>query len=330
MSGVSGSIVTDLSRLTVVVLTYNSGDTIGECLDSLASQRYQDFEVIIVDDDSVDETLTVVSEYSSRMKITVARNGAHNIPRGRNIGISTAQTDIVAFLDSDDCAAPDWTQVIMDAFRAHPDAVLIGGQLTPGYRTDVARAIAMNDDAIRRLFPSDLLHFSAGNSALNIKMLQGARYDEDFKFGEDLELATRVMSLGARRYVPEMIITIHSRETFREYAKQMYRYGFMKAWVSCAAGSFRWLDFVPLALLLGGVGASAALLTWWPLLLNIPFALAEAIFVACFQRCPARVAVLTLPAWLVKNLSWSAGIGCGLVALAVDPDARRIVSRMRR
>jgi glycosyltransferase involved in cell wall biosynthesis len=322
--------VTDSPRLSVVILTYNSADTIGECLDSLASQRYQDFDVIVVDDDSKDETLAIVSEYSARMKITVVRNGAHNIPRGRNIGINSAQSDIVAFLDSDDCATPDWTQVIVDTFREHPETALIGGLLAPGYRTDVARAISLNDYAIRRLFPSDLLHFSGGNSALNIKMLQGVRYNEDFKFGEDLELAARVTESGVKRYVPEMIVQIHSRTTFGQYARQMYRYGFMKVWVSFAAKSFRLLDVVPLALLLGGVGASLALLTWWPLLLNIPFALAEAVFVVCYQRCPARIALLTFPAWLVKNLSWSAGLGSGLVALAVNGDARRVVRRMRQ
>lgn len=323
-------IVTDLPRLTVVVLTYNSAATIGECLDSLVSQEHQEFDVVVVDDDSVDETLSVVSEYSARMKITTVRNGAHNIPRGRNIGIAAAQTDIVAFLDSDDCATPAWTRTIVDTFRAHPEAVLIGGRLMPAYRTRVAHAIAVNDDAIRRLFPSDLLHFSAGNSALNIQLLQGVRYDEDFKFGEDLDLASRVAHLGTRRYVPEMMVRLHSRGTFSQYARQMYQYGLMKVWVSFAARSFRWLDFVPLALLLGGIGASLALLAWWPLLLNVPFALAEALFVVFLQRCPVRVAVLTFPAWLVKNLSWSAGIASGLVVLATDPGARRIVRGMRR
>jgi glycosyltransferase involved in cell wall biosynthesis len=314
----------DSSRLTVVILAYNSGNTIGETLESLVCQRYQDFEVIVVDDDSVDETLSVVADYSSRIKISVVRNGTHNIPRGRNLGIEAAQNGIVAFLDSDDRAAPDWTQVVVNTFREHPEAVLIGGQLTPAHRTAVAHAISVNDHAIRRLFLGGLLQFCAGNSALNLELLQSVRYNEDFKFGEDLELASRIGD-GAKHYVKEMIIYQYSRETFRAYAKQMYRYGFVKAWVSVAARSFRWLDFVPLALLLGGAVASLALLTWWPLFLNIPFALAEAIFVVCYQRCPARVALLTFPAWVVKNMSWSAGIGWGMVALVVDGDARRIV-----
>jgi hypothetical protein len=260
------------------------------------------------------------------MKLSVVRNGSHNIPRGRNIGIGVAQTDIVAFLDSDDCAAPDWTQVVIDTFRKYPEMALIGGQLTPAYRNSVAHAIGLNDHAIRRLFLGGLLQFCAGNSAVNIKMLQGVRYNEDFKFGEDLELASRIT---AKHYVREMVILQHSRGTFSQYAKQMYRYGFMKAWVSFAARSFRLLDLVPLALLVGGVAASLALWTWWPLLLNIPFALAEAIFVVCYMRCPPRVAVLTFPAWLVKNLSWSAGIACGLVAIAVDANSRRLALAKR-
>jgi glycosyltransferase involved in cell wall biosynthesis len=324
-----GEDVTDLSELTVVVLTYNRAATIGDCLDSLVNQRYQDFEVIVVDDESEDETLSIVSGYSSRLRISVVRNGAHNIPRGRNIGLNSARTDFVAFLDSDDQAAPDWTQVIIDTFRKHPETTLIGGELRPGHRTAVGHAIALNDHAIRRLFLGGLLRFCAGNSAINLKLLQDTRFDEDFKFGEDLELASRITGPNAKHYVREMVVYQYSRETFPQYAKQMYRYGFVKVWVSFAAQSFRWLDFIPLALLVGGVGASLALQTWWPLLLNLPFALAEAIFVICYQRCPARIAVLTFPAWLVKNLSWSTGISCGLVTLAVNTNARRVVRSQR-
>jgi len=315
----------DLSQLTVVILTYNSGATIRECLDSLVAQQFQDFEVIIVDDDSEDQTLSVVSEFSSRMKLSVIRNGAHNIPRGRNIGIGAAQTDVVAFLDSDDCAAPNWTQAIIDAFSAHPQTALIGGQLQPAYRTAVAHAIAMNDHAIRRLFLGGLLQFCAGNSAVNLQALQEVRYNEEFKFGEDLELATRLTGPDSKRYVSDMIIYQHSRTTLPQYAKQMYRYGYMKMWVSFVARSFRLLDFAPLVLLIAGAIASVVLETWWPVLLNIPFALAEAIFVSVYQRCPARIAVLTFPAWLVKNMAWSVGITFGLAALVINVDARRIV-----
>ena len=274
-------------------------------------------------------TVSIVSTYSSRLQLSITSNGSHNIPRGRNIGISCARTDLVAFVDSDDYPAPEWTRVIVETFRKHPDVGLISGALVPAYRTSAARAIALNDDAIRRLFQRGIIQVRGGNCAINRGVVGDERFDEDFRFAEDLELATRIEARYGRLYEPSMTVHHYSRETFGQYAKQSYRYGFMKVWFSFASRSFRWLDFAPLALLVSGGAVGLALRLWWPLLLNLPFALAEAVFVVCYQRCPPRVAVLTFPAWLIKNLSWSSGLGHALLALAVDGDARRLLRSKR-
>jgi glycosyltransferase involved in cell wall biosynthesis len=315
--------------LTVVILTYDSAATIGACLDSLVRQDYRDFDVVVVDDDSTDETLSIVSGYSSSLRLSVTANGSHNIPRGRNIGLECSQTDLVAFMDSDDRTAPDWTRVIVETFRDHPDTALISGDLVPGYRTSVAHAIALNDYAVRRLFGSGVLLFCTCNCAINRNVLPDTRFNEDFRSAEDLELLARIEGRHPWQYVPGMKVYHYSRETFVQYAKQMYRYGFMKLHFSFAYRSYRWLDFVPLALLVGGGIASLTLRSWWPLLLNLPFALAEAVFVACYQRCPPRIALLTFPAWIIKNLCWSYGVGHGLIALAVDGETRRLLRSKR-
>ena len=137
-------------------------------------------------------TLSIVYGYASHLRLSVTRNGSHNIPRGRNIGINCALTDLVAFLDSDDYAAPEWTQVIIDTFGEYPETSLISGEMMPAYRTNVAHAIALNDNAIRRLFPDGILQFCTANCAINRKVLQDTYFDEDFKFAEDLELASRI------------------------------------------------------------------------------------------------------------------------------------------
>jgi len=319
----------DRPGLTVVILTCNSAATIGTCLESLVQQEYRDFEVVIVDDDSVDETLSVVSRYSSSLRLSVRRNGARNIPRGRNIGLACSLTDLVAFVDSDDTAMPDWTRVIVETFRDHPEVAIISGDRVPAHRTTTAHAIALNDDAIRRLFSGNMMQFCAGNCAINRNVVQDTRFDEYFRCGEDLELVSRMRGHYRWSHVPGMKIHHYSRETFRQYAKQMYRYGFMKQYVSFVSRSYRWLDFVPLALLVVSGLASLATGSWWLLLLALPFSLFEALFVIFYQRCPPRTAALTFPAWIVKNLSWSCGIGHGLVTLAVDGDTRRLLRSKR-
>jgi glycosyltransferase involved in cell wall biosynthesis len=313
----------------VVILTYNSAATIGACLESLVQQEHRDFEVIVVDDDSTDETLSVTSGYSSVLRLSVTRNGAHNIPRGRNIGLSCSQTDLVAFVDSDDSAMPDWTRVIAETFQEDPDVALISGNRIPAHRTRIAHAIGLNDEAIRRLFGGGMMLFGAGNCAINRDVMQDAAFDEYFRFGEDLELVSRVRGRYRWTHVPGMKIRHYSRETFWQYAKQMYRYGLMKQYVSFVSRSYRWLDFVPLALLVGGGLASLATRSWWFLLLTLPFSLLEALFVIVYQRCSAWTAALTFPAWIIKNLSWSYGTGHGLLLLAVDGDTRRVLRSKR-
>ena len=315
--------------LTVVVLTYNSAATLGACLDSLVGQADRDFGVVVVDDDSTDGTLAIVAGYSSRLRITVARNGSHVIPRGRNIGLAASPTSVVAFIDSDDRAEPGWTRAIGTAFRDNPGTAMISGGLVPAYRTRIAQAIAVNDDAIRRLFGGGIMQFSAGNCAINRDVAPDTFFDEDFRFAEDLELASRIGARYPCQHIPGMRIRVYSRETFRQYARQMYRYGFMKQYFSFTARAYRWLDYVPLALLIGGGLAGVALRSWWPPLLTVPFSLLEALFVVCYQRCPATVAALTVPAWVVKNLSWSCGVAHGLVALAMDRDTRRLLHAKR-
>jgi glycosyltransferase involved in cell wall biosynthesis len=315
--------------LTVVILTYNSEATLGACLDSLVGQTDPDFSVVIVDDDSTDETRTIVASYSSRLRITLTRNGSHVIPRGRNIGLRVSKTSMVAFLDSDDSAEPGWTASIGAAFRDNPGAPLICGYLVPAYRTRTAQAIALIDDAIRRLFGGGVLQFNAGNCAINREVVPDAFFDEDFWAAEDLEFASRMGFRDQWKFIPGMRIQRHSRETFPGYARQMYRYGFMKQYFAFTARAYRWLDYVPLALLIGSGLAGVALQSWWPVLLIVLFSLLEALFVVSHQRCPAAVAVLTVPAWVVKNLSWSCGVAHGLVALAIDRDTRRLFQAKR-
>ena len=62
----------------------------------------------------------------------------------------------------------------------------------PAYRTRIAQAIAVNDDAVRRLFGGGIMQFSAGNCAINRDIVPDAFFNENFRFAEDLELASRI------------------------------------------------------------------------------------------------------------------------------------------
>lgn len=98
--------------VSIIVSMYNSEQYIGECLDSLLAQTMQDFEVIVVDDCSTDNSVTVVNSYMSkfnrqclRLAKTSKNTGRPGEPR--NIGIGLSRGEYLLILDSDDTITPD-------------------------------------------------------------------------------------------------------------------------------------------------------------------------------------------------------------------------------
>ena len=109
---------------SVIVPTYNRAKEISRCLDSLVAQNFQDFEVLICDDGSTDNTSSVVSEYSHLLDITYNYGEHFGGPaRPRNCGISLARAPYIAFLDSDDWWTPSKLSICLKALDAGADVV---------------------------------------------------------------------------------------------------------------------------------------------------------------------------------------------------------------
>ena len=97
----------DNPRVSVVVPTYNRANELRRCLDSLKEQTIDDFEVLICDDGSTDETAEVAKKYSPFLDITYDYSKNFGGPAGpRNRGIKLARAPYIAFLDSDDWWMP--------------------------------------------------------------------------------------------------------------------------------------------------------------------------------------------------------------------------------
>lgn len=93
---------------SVIIPTYNRADLLAKCLDSLVLQTYKDFEVLVCDDGSTDNTSQVVLSYSNCLEIKYFYQLNSGGPAGpRNSGISNAKYDWVCFLDADDYWYPN-------------------------------------------------------------------------------------------------------------------------------------------------------------------------------------------------------------------------------
>jgi len=95
--------VSDKPLLSIIVPVYNSEKYLARCLDSILAQTFKNFECIIVDDGSVDQSPTICDEYAGRDKrIRVLRKKNEGVSAARNDGIEAASGSYIAFVDSDD------------------------------------------------------------------------------------------------------------------------------------------------------------------------------------------------------------------------------------
>lgn len=98
--------------ISIILPCYNSEKTILEAMQSILNQTYKNFEVIIIDDGSIDNTAFIVSEYIKKLKLgnkfILLRQSNKGVSSARNYGISKARGKYITFLDSDDMYHKDF------------------------------------------------------------------------------------------------------------------------------------------------------------------------------------------------------------------------------
>jgi Predicted glycosyltransferases len=89
-----------MNKVSVIIPTYNRAELICEAINSVLTQTYNDFELIVVDDGSTDNTSDLLAGYANRIKYIKQDNAG--VSAARNAGISLSKGEYIAFLDSDD------------------------------------------------------------------------------------------------------------------------------------------------------------------------------------------------------------------------------------
>ena len=105
-------------KISVVISTYNAQNYISECLDATLNQTYTNLEVIIVDDGSEDDTLSILQSYASKdSRITLFRHSNKGVSTTRNKGIQNATGEYIVFFDADDYPEPDLIEAYVNAIN---------------------------------------------------------------------------------------------------------------------------------------------------------------------------------------------------------------------
>lgn len=101
--------------LSLIIPIYNASSYLASCLDSLLSQSYQDFELILVDDGSMDDSPSICDEYAAKdERIKVLHEAHHGVAHSRQVGLEVTRGEYILYVDADDTVEPG---MIVDMYQ---------------------------------------------------------------------------------------------------------------------------------------------------------------------------------------------------------------------
>ncbi len=216
----------DAPRVSVVVCSYNGGATLAQCLASLGRVDYPDYEVILVDDGSTDDTRAIAARFP---EVKTIHQDNHGLSHARNVGLSHATGEVVAYTDSDCFADPDWLTYLVLKLRETGAAGVGGPNLTPDDGA-LASCVAASPGQPAHVLLSDSIaeHVPGCNMAFwkaSLERING--FDPDYRAaGDDVDLCWRLQHEGHQiAFAPGATVWHHRRQNVRTFLKQQRGYG---------------------------------------------------------------------------------------------------------
>ena len=213
-------------RISVVVCSYNGGRTIRDCCEGLCRLEYPDFEVIVVDDGSTDDTASIAASYA--FKVIRTRN--MGLSHARNLGLREATGEIVAYIDDDAYPDPAWLTHLATSFVRSDHAGIGGPNITAPEDGPLARCIGNSPGNPTHVLLTDeeAEHLPGCNMAFRKSALEAiGGFDEQFRIaGDDVDICWRVRAGGGTLgFSPAAMVWHHRRASVIAYLRQQRNYG---------------------------------------------------------------------------------------------------------
>lgn len=214
----------DTPRITLLMPVYNGEKYLRVAIDSLLQQTYKNFELLIIDDGSSDNSIDIVKSYSDS-RIRFDSNGRNlGLIATLNKGFDLAQGEFIARMDCDDISLPKRLERQLQYLEQNPDVGLVGSwfEKMQGSRSTTVKT-PVDDASIRffLLFDNAFLHSSILLRRSLVERMQ-LRFDTDFPYAEDYELWARISRHTRVANLPEVLVRYrdHAENTSNRFRKE--------------------------------------------------------------------------------------------------------------
>jgi len=199
--------------VSVVMSACNTGRYLKESIDSILAQTFSDFEFIIIDDGSTDDTLKILRDYESREnRLKIISRPNTGLTKALNEALSHARGRFIARMDGDDIAMPDRFEKQIACLNEHPECVLLGSRvelIDPfGLRIGAGDYMKLTHEEISTM----LLQGKGGAVVHPACMMRRdalekvGGYKEQYNNSEDLDLFLRLSEIGQVANLPDVLL----------------------------------------------------------------------------------------------------------------------------
>jgi glycosyltransferase involved in cell wall biosynthesis len=119
-----------MPKIAAIICTHNRDQYLGAAIDSLLAQDYPDYEILVVDNASTDSTREIVEKRLSHPNLKYIYEPILGLSAARNRGAKETTTPILAYLDDDAVASPQWLRILVNAYETQEKLAIAGGKIT--------------------------------------------------------------------------------------------------------------------------------------------------------------------------------------------------------
>ena len=218
-----------MPKISVIMPNYNAWKYISEAIQSVLDQTFGDFEFIIIDDCSTDNSWEIIQNFAKKDSRIIALRNEKNLTvcRTANRALDMARGEFIARLDSDDVSLPERLSRQLDFLKKNPEYILCGSNfqfIDQNGKIGKMRKLPETNEEIQHSF---LIKNPIAQSTVMIRasMLGALRYDENFEVAEDLEFWMRLGILYKMYNLQKILVQyrIHGKNSVLIKQKQMIK-----------------------------------------------------------------------------------------------------------
>lgn len=175
--------------VTILVPVYNTSKYLRQCLDSITAQTYQNLQVVLVDDGSTDDSLSICEEYAGKYSyIEVHHQANAGVAAARNKLLSYIAGDYVLFVDSDDWIEPQTVEyLVAEARYSQVDIVTCSAIINDGPITvkEIQKEEWSQERTVLEFLRHVIFNGSLWNKLIKAERIKGIQFAKEISYGED-------------------------------------------------------------------------------------------------------------------------------------------------